>query len=426
MAAAWSPILDGEQRAHAWQVIEDIAAALREPPPPYDGKLPDEGLRAALTSREPGFALFYAYLERAQPGRGWTELARRHLDTALEHAPLILEKRPYFAFGFAGTAWAAEHLCGQLLEGEDVVDGIDEAVLAIVEQWDERQEFAYRKGLVGYALYALERLPRRAAAELLARIAERFEQSAVHSDDGVAWRSGTQAMMPHVQADFPDGLFDPGVLEGNAGVLGVLRAARANGIAKAGPLADGLAAWLWARRLPGESAFPAWIGGPLGPPCWYSGDAGIAAVWQASAALIGDPAELARARELALQLARAPIDDPRIVDASLAEGACGIAHCLHRLHARQPDPALADAARAWYQRALSMHRPGDGLGGFRFYSPAWQNDYIPEVPTGFIDAPGLLRGIAGVGLTLLAAVTDVEPSWDRAVLLSFRSPVTTP
>jgi hypothetical protein len=32
--------------------------------------------------------------------------------------------------------------------------------------------------------------------------------------------------------------------------------------------------------------------------------------------------------------------------------------------------------------------------------------------------PGFLSGVAGVGLALLAAVTDFEPLWDRVLLVS--------
>lgn len=41
--------------------------------------------------------------------------------------------------------------------------------------------------------------------------------------------------------------------------------------------------------------------------------------------------------------------------------------------------------------------------------------------TGWHDDPGLLMGGAGIGLALLAAVSTVEPPWDR-VLLAFVPP----
>ena len=32
--------------------------------------------------------------------------------------------------------------------------------------------------------------------------------------------------------------------------------------------------------------------------------------------------------------------------------------------------------------------------------------------------PGFLSGVAGIGLGLLAAVTDLEPAWDRVLLVA--------
>jgi hypothetical protein len=53
--------------------------------------------------------------------------------------------------------------------------------------------------------------------------------------------------------------------------------------------------------------------------------------------------------------------------------------------------------------------------------------YAPEHPLGYyslepggnrVDQPGLLDGAPGVSLALLAASTDVPPTWDRIFLLS--------
>lgn len=55
------------------------------------------------------------------------------------------------------------------------------------------------------------------------------------------------------------------------------------------------------------------------------------------------------------------------------------------------------------------------------------NHFEPNTPAGFrdllqdgskVDDIGILEGATGVALTLLAAVTDIEPSWDRMFLLA--------
>jgi hypothetical protein len=59
-----------------------------------------------------------------------------------------------------------------------------------------------------------------------------------------------------------------------------------------------------------------------------------------------------------------------------------------------------------------MYEPGRGCGGFRAVIPIDSGEL-----RGWPD-PGFLTGAAGVGLALLAAISDVEPEWDRVLLLS--------
>jgi hypothetical protein len=78
------------------------------------------------------------------------------------------------------------------------------------------------------------------------------------------------------------------------------------------------------------------------------------------------------------------------------------------MHQATGEDWLADAARAWFARALDMRQP-NGVGGFLGYTPSAEAPWRPET--------GLLTGAAGIGLALLAACTSVEPEWDRVLLL---------
>jgi hypothetical protein len=53
-----------------------------------------------------------------------------------------------------------------------------------------------------------------------------------------------------------------------------------------------------------------------------------------------------------------------------------------------------------------MRRPGEGIAGFCPWGA------VAGPATGWRGDPGLLTGAAGVGLGLLAAVSDREPEWD--------------
>jgi len=99
-----------------------------------------------------------------------------------------------------------------------------------------------------------------------------------------------------------------------------------------------------------------------------------------------------------------------LVDAGLWHGLAGRAHRLNRLFQATGKEPFADAARAGFGRLLAMRRPDEGIGGFQARvsgvdgRPVWADD------------PGLLDGSAGIGLALLAAVSAVEPAWDRLLL----------
>ena len=68
------------------------------------------------------------------------------------------------------------------------------------------------------------------------------------------------------------------------------------------------------------------------------------------------------------------------------------------------------AALYWFDQTLKMAKFEDGLAGYKTWRSieygGWQNDY------------GLLTGIAGIGLALISAVSDIEPAWDECLLLS--------
>jgi lantibiotic modifying enzyme len=86
--------------------------------------------------------------------------------------------------------------------------------------------------------------------------------------------------------------------------------------------------------------------------------------------------------------------DSGAVDPGLRQGAAGIAHLCNRLFQATGEEPFADAARAGFGRVLETRRRDEGIGGFQVN-------------------PGFLNGAAGIGLALLAAISAVEPAWDR-------------
>ncbi len=129
---------------------------------------------------------------------------------------------------------------------------------------------------------------------------------------------------------------------------------------------------------------------------WFAGCLGPAAV-----ALSTGPATrragLARDAEALVRCAaRLDPDDVEVLDSGLAHGASGIALMFARLDQRIHDPSVRRAAHAWYLKTL------DAAG----------SESDPHRDLSFAS------GGAGIGLSLLAAVSASPPSWDRVLCLS--------
>jgi hypothetical protein len=139
----------------------------------------------------------------------------------------------------------------------------------------------------------------------------------------------------------------------------------------------------------------------------------MAAVLTAAARSAARPGWERAARALALRAADRPFASSVVSDAGLCHGAAGVAHLFNRLYQASGEPRLADAARRWLEKTLEMREPGHGAGGYRaLHTKPRSQERV------WVDDPGFLGGSAGIGLALLAALSAVEPAWDRLMLLS--------
>jgi hypothetical protein len=185
-------------------------------------------------------------------------------------------------------------------------------------------------------------------------------------------------------------------------------------VGKARPLLDGAVRWLLEQDS--LDSFPFWIApggtGEKARLAWCYGDPGVAAALLWTARLVNEPNWEREARAIAVRVARRPAEQSGVVDAGLCHGAAGLAHLFNRMFQATGERRLADAARFWFERALGMQRPGQGIGGYEAWGPGVNEELL------WVPDPGLLTGASGIALALLAATTDVEPDWDRMLLVA--------
>jgi hypothetical protein len=360
---------------------------------------------APFSSDDTDLALANAVLEGARPGQGHAARSAEHLARATE-ALATATASPALFGGFTGLAWVHEHRRNfTQADADGVNEEIDAALLDLVKPRPWRATYDLIDGLVGYGVYALERLPRPSAARLLETIVAHLAETAEPQRTGLAWRTCPSWWATDDRHALSYGI-NLGVAHGVPGVIALLGRIVDAGVAtrEASALLDQAVAWLLGQELPPSAAaafaYNVRRGAPSEPAraAWCYGDPGIAAALYVAAGAAREPAW----RRAAIRIgARAAERDPEscgVVEAGLCHGAAGLAHVFHRLHVATTDERFASAAYAWLRRALAM-----------------------KVPAG----DGLLTGKAGLALALagFAAPKGARwASWDRLLLLSSAPP----
>jgi len=416
--ATWRPLLEGAIAKRATEAARAVAAEIgKRARRRRGGRRPEPSLAGGAA----GIAVFYAYAEEAGLGGRCGSTCRRFLEEAGDAVEAVA-MAPALYGGFAGVAWTVAHLERKLSDSgmADSTEAVDDALRSYLNRPGWRGDYDLVSGLVGFGVYALERLPAPAAMACLEGVVDRLGEAAERGASGVAWHTAPE-LLPRQQRELcPRGYYNLGLAHGVPGVIAVLGAACAAGARprKARKLLDSAVTWLLRQKRKGRrgSRFPAWVvPGGKSESCrsaWCYGDPGVAAALFCAARSVGNSAWEREALEIARRSAASPPDEAGVVDAGLCHGAAGLGHVFNRLYQANGDATLRSAARYWFERTLAMRRPGRGVGGFSALGAREDGTRYWE------DDPGILTGAAGIALALLAATTTVEPEWDRMLLVS--------
>jgi lantibiotic modifying enzyme len=407
----WQPLLNGSLNDEACECARAIVDDLALQHEPAGGPSLADGLA--------GMALLRGYVAQVgSPGQAKNR-HRRIAQDCIDQAITAAEKIPSTAglyTGLTGLGWAIAHLHHSLpnLDSEAILNDVDDALCSHLEETPWIGEYDLIGGLVGYAVYAIERLPAPTGAACLERIFDHLEQTAECWPEGVTWWTGPKWLLPETREKCPRGYYNLGLAHGVPGVIAVLGQIAAAGVRvdQARRLLDEAVRWLLANQHP--DGFANWIDADSAHKparlAWCYGDPGVAAALLGAARAVNEPAWEREALAIALRAARRPVERSGVKDAGLCHGAAGLGHLFNRMYQATGESRLAEAACDWFQRALAMRTPGRGVGGFE----AWHPD---DAGSGtWIADPGLLTGSVGIALALLAATTPIEPAWDNVLL----------
>ncbi|MDQ4025309.1 MAG: lanthionine synthetase C family protein [Actinomycetota bacterium] len=421
MTSRWDPLVEGERAAQARAAIGGVIAALRIPPAaaPAENEDPDQRSidEISLGRGRAGYALLYDYVTRAGLATDQRDVAMKFLDEAAEGVA-ELAVSPSLYMGFPGVAWTMQLLHGDAAD-VDPSSEIDEVLTAYVSRSPWIGDYDLISGLTGVGVYALERLPRRGAAECLGGVVARLAELAERRRTGITWFTRPQLLPPQSRRQHARGFYNVGVAHGVPGVVGFLGACCAADAAsdEAFPLLEGAVEWMLSTRLPdgAPSRFPAVVS-PNDKPeparsAWCYGDPGIACALLVAAQATGRADWEREAVETGFAAARRPPETARVEDASLCHGSAGLMHLFNRLYRGTGVDEFRDAALFWFDRTLSFGNSESGVGGFATWSPE-DGAMRPY--------PGFLQGAAGVALALASSLSADEPEWDRVLLASAR------
>lgn len=425
---SWRAPLQGSDNARAAERLESIQQELRRhadiPRFPHRELTPEYTERTLATPSwgHPGRALFFVYAALAANSQALLDVATDSLATATSSMARLVFPPQLFG-GYLGVGWVARHMA-RLIDPARIsaADAVESQLAMSLEQYEDGFVYELTRGIVGAGVFILERDPLSAVGrELVSRIMDRLEAWAEWDGNTVVWRRAPVQLSYDGGSLFKAGAYDVGIAHGVSGVLVFLALCAEAGVERerAARLAHGLGRWIMAHRMPpgSSSVFPAAVAitGEQYPSrlAWCYGDLAVVIALLRAANAFGIDDFREGAMSALAEAASRPPERAGVVDGGLCHGAAGVAHMFHRLHLATGDERAGNAALRWYRFLLDIPYDDRGLAGF---ATSWSED---GKSYGIRD-PGLITGIAGIGLTLLAAIGDIEPAWDRLLLLDLR------
>ncbi len=430
----WHPILVGPEIKEVFAVVEEIAEALHRPPAAWiprekDGAEPYRIARgASLGHGSSGIALFYAYLSQVFKSK---PIFEDEADRFISHACDALEIAPMSGGlyrGLSGISWTVQHLQGFFYDDQFDDPGSDpniELDRILLDHWSKPEQFDLWEGCVGLGIYALERYPHSNSKLLLELLIKQLRQLVVHTDKGYTWFTPPEILPGRTRLIYPGGFYSLGIAHGISGVISFLSRVHVLNILQdiTGKLLDGAVSWMLAQQRENNAPliFPQFLLPPKNNPLatdtfgWCHGDLGLAAALISAAHCT----EESSWKDKAIEAAHASIDYLNEIskttgfsDPCLCHGTAGLGHLFNRIYQATGVEAFKEEARKWFRHTIKLRKPGTGIAGFSKYGLNEDGEMAE------LYDPGFIQGAAGIGLALLAAVTNLEPKWDRIMMIS--------
>jgi len=324
----------------------------------------------------------------------------------------------HFSFysGISGIAWLVDYLQTKdnLNSDEPLQDynrEIDEYILSFLNQDKWLDEYELMTGVVGLAIYGCARsnfeLGRIIAEKAVGHILKLMEID----ENGVYWITKSTSRY-HSRNNKGDEI-NLGLAHGMVGVVGVLNLAYKKNILTKSikPVLLKACHWLLAQRNIND--FESYFSyqnqtRSSSRLAWCYGDLSNAYVLYRASTTLKEQSIKEQALEIALSSCSRKMDDSGVIDAGFCHGSSGLMFIYHQLYIHTQEAEFAKAMNYWLEQTIELGEKGPDLKGLERF-----NGMIGE----YDECLGLLEGLAGIGLSLLAVKQDEAPDWADIFLL---------
>ncbi len=364
-----------------------------------------------------GLLLFLFYFAKYSNKVEYEELGYEIIDSIFDSLNNKAPQTP-FSGGLAGIGWTINHLVDNgFFEADtnEIFSDVDVVLYKTMIENIKNKEYDYLHGALGFGMYFLSRPLTDEIKSYLTHVIDELENIGIkEGSDKIKW------VYPFELNENNKKIYNLGLSHGIASIIAFLSKVYEKGIHqnKSKELLTKSVNYLLGQELDTNqftSHFPSVIEPGINPNssrlAWCYGDMGITiALWQAGKKFQNKLWKERAIEVLVHNSKRKNPEDTLINDAGLCHGSIGVAHIFNRMYNYTESKELKEAAKFWTEKTIEMATFPDGLAGFKKYSPTDEPKYV--------NSYGFLEGIAGIGLSLMATISEIEPNWDECLLLS--------
>jgi lantibiotic modifying enzyme len=407
----WRSIVDEKDAKPYREKLSEIADVLLK----NTGKLNNN---IGIMGGKAGIVLFLFYYARMTREEKYVDFAHQLINEMFDEINNEASIHT-LAGGLAGVGWMMEHLVqNDFVEADtdEILESLDPFLHKAMIYDIEQGNYDFLHGALGCGAYFYSRLAKKESEGYLHELVDhldKLKQTFADKNGAIAWRS---------QLDPEKGTegFNLSLSHGLASIIAFLAKLLDKQIytEKVSPLLEGAVRYMLSYQLDitkFQSNFPSWITDDYTPAhsrlAWCYGDLGIGStLWQAAKSAGNKEWEDAAVKTLLHSTGRKDLKENIVIDAGLCHGSAGIGHINNRMFQQTGIVPFKETAVYWLEQTLKMATYQDGYAGYKVWHTERYGGWLAE--------PGLLEGIAGIGLMMISMISDIEPRWDRCLFLS--------